>query len=234
MKIKDLQGLEGFDLNQLADVIASKLGESGRNRLGGSSSQNQDRKKKRKSVERRIQFLIDEELAGLFQAIHDGGSNRDLAIFELAYHRGLRASEVGKLEMRHLRLSQKRLYVTRMKHSESREYPLSEREVKALRGWLRLRGSEAGPIFPSRNHRPIGRRRLDQLMKHYGQVAGIPDSKRHFHCLRHSCGTSLVDRDVDIRIIQDHLGHADIRNTMIYTSVSDRKRKQTIEKLRDW
>jgi site-specific recombinase XerD len=181
-----------------------------------------------------VQFLTAEELAALFAALHKAGNERDLAIFEVAYHRGLRASEVGLLKIGHLRLAQRRIYVTRLKRGKSGEYPLTEREVRALRAWMRKRGQVAGPLFLSRNRKPISRRRLDELIKHYAGLAGIPETKRHFHCLRHSCATQLVERDVDLLLIGDHLGHVDIRNTQIYAKVSGHKRQQLADRLRDF
>ena len=216
----------------LAEALAARLGLPNASHDAGSPSPARPREKR--NPERRIQFLTSEELEALFAAIRAGGSERDLALFEVAYHRGLRASEVGLLKIGHLRLAQRRIYITRLKKSKSGEYPLTEREVKALRVWMRKRGQVAGPLFLSRNRKPISRRRLDQLMKQYGEAAGLPAEKRHFHCLRHTCATQLVERDVDLLLIGDHLGHCDIRNTQIYAKVSDRKRQLLAERLRDF
>ena len=68
-------------------------------------------------------------------------------------------------------------------------------------------------------------------MKHYGAIAGLPLAKMHFHCLRHSCATALLSRDVAIEEVQDHLGHTDIRNTMIYAKVTNQKRNRKDERL---
>jgi type 1 fimbriae regulatory protein FimB len=182
-----------------------------------------------------IKFLSAEQLARLFSVIRKHGPPRDLALFEVAFHRGLRASEVGLLTMGHLRLAARRLQVDRLKNGIGNEYVLTVRELKALKRWLAIRGEAAGPLFVSRNHGPIKRGRLDQMMKRYGRLAELPPDKCHFHVLRHSCGTELVEHDEDVLTIQDHLGHADIRNTAIYAKVSDKKRRQTGEKLaREW
>ena len=174
----------------------------------------------RKYSGRDLQYLNEDELESLFRSID---SPRDLAIFEVAFHRGLRASEVGLLKVSALRLSAKRLYIERLKGGNSGEYLLTDREIRALRRWVVIRGTAAGPLFTSREGGRISRSRLDQLMKNYGARAGLPESKRHFHCLRHSAGTLLGEK-APAEEVQDHLGHRDIRSTMRYLKVRNKRR----------
>jgi len=68
-------------------------------------------------------------------------------------------------------------------------------------------------------------------MKYYGRRAGLPESKRHFHCLRHSAGTLLAEK-ASVEEVQDHLGHRDIRSTMRYVKVRNKRRDDLGEKLR--
>lgn len=198
---------------------------------------NVPRSRSRKYDATSVQYLNDDELAALFVAI--GGSVRDRALFEVAFHRGLRASEVGKLTVADVRLHAKRIYVHRLKGGHSGEYPLTTREVKALRAWLTERGDAPGPLFvsPRRSRegctKPLGRSRLDQLIKHYGAVAGLPESKRHFHCLRHTAGTKMGELSGDPAEVQDHLGHRDIRSTMVYLKVTNKRRTRLGETLSD-
>ena len=67
-------------------------------------------------------------------------------------------------------------------------------EGRALRDWLKVRGSLPGPIFLSRLKRPINRTTLHVLMKKYSAAAGIPEPLRHFHVLKHSCATHLLSK----------------------------------------
>jgi type 1 fimbriae regulatory protein FimB len=189
------------------------------------------RSRARKYSARDVQYLNEEELGALFRSID---SPRDLAIFEVAFHRGLRASEVGLLKVSGLRLSARRLYVDRLKGGNSAEYLLTDREIRALRKWMAIRGTAAGPLFLSREHGRISRTRLDQLMKHYGARAGLPESKRHFHCLRHSAGTLLSEK-AQLEEVKDHLGHRDIRSTMKYVVVRSKRRDELGARLaKDW
>ena len=54
--------------------------------------------------------------------------------------------------------------------------------------------------------------------------------KRHFHCLKYTCGTMLRDAGVEIAGIQDHLGHADIRSTM-YAHGTETQRRDVAKRL---
>jgi site-specific recombinase XerD len=103
--------------------------------------------------------------------------------------------------------------------------------VKALKAYLKERASSAAALFLSRNNTPISRRRLDDLIKHYGERAGIPESKRHFHALKHSIATHLLDAGADLRFVQDWIGHASIGNTVIYAQLTSRRRDAEARKV---
>jgi type 1 fimbriae regulatory protein FimB len=178
-----------------------------------------------------VQYLDEDELARLFAVIQSAGDAMHLAIFQVALHRGLRASEVGMLQFARLRLGARTLFIERLKNGISGEYLLTDPELRSLRRWIAIRGSAAGPIFRSRRGGPISRQRLDQLMKLYGAAAAIPSEKRHFHCLRHTAGT-LRGEQGELIEVQDLLGHRDPRSTLIYLRMRDKRRKQVGERWR--
>src|SRR3989442_15668597 len=140
-------------------------------------------KPKAKRKRKEIKFLTEDELACLFSAIH---SVRDRAIFQLAYRNGLRASEVGLLQLRDYDPKADRIFIHRLKGSNSGHHHLVREEARALRAWLKIRGSFPGPIFLSKQKRPIDRTTLHLLMKKYGAAADIPAKLRHFHVLPES------------------------------------------------
>lgn len=185
-------------------------------------------KRKAKSVP---EYLTPEEIDRFFSVIT---SVRDRALFRLTYHRGLRASELGEFQIADYRPAAGRIFVRRLKGSNSGEYHLTKVEQQALRAWLRERGTAAGALFPSRNHNPISRFRLGQLMKQYCAAAGIAPEKAHMHALKHSCGTHLSAKEPDIVAIQDHLGHANIQNTMKYVQIASKRRDEFADRLNDW
>lgn len=164
-----------------------------------------------------ISFLTQDETKRLMSVI---SSKRDKAIFLLAYRHGLRASEVGLLRRSDFDDKQLRLNIHRLKGSLSGVHPLQADEIRILKSYLRSRSDSLPYLFPSRKGAPISRAMLDVLIKDYGEKAKLPDDKRHFHVLKHSIATHLLDTGADIRFVQDWLGHANIQNTVIYAQIS--------------
>lgn len=178
-----------------------------------------------------IRFLTQPELSKLF-AVIAAKSKRDYAIFLIAYRHGLRASEVGLLQRSDFDEKQYRLRITRLKNSIAGVHPLQADEVKALKAYLRTRNTETPALFLSNRNQPIHRSMLDVLMKKtYGEKAEIPGDKRHFHVLKHSIATHLLDAGADLRFVQDWVGHASIKNTVIYAQLTSRRRDEEARKV---
>ena len=166
-------------------------------------------------------YLTEEELRRFMSVIK---SPRDRAIFSVCYWRGLRASEIGMLPMSAYRSSAKTLFVTRKKGSMSGEFPLSPLEVRTLTAWLKVRGSDPGPLFMSRNRRGISAEMVLVLMRKYGAAAELPSNLRHPHALKHSIATHLVGRHSEIFAIKDWLGHKSINSTLEYAKFRNEQR----------
>jgi len=184
-----------------------------------------------------IKYLTQDELKSLLKVIV---SKRDKAIFLLAYRHGLRASELGMLRLEDVDLARGRIRIVRLKHSQGGEYPMELDEMKVLKAWLKERqgkdikgypGYNGACLFPSSRGTPISRRMLDTMMKGYGIKAGIPADKRHFHVLKHSIATHLLDAGADIRFVQDWIGHKNIQNTVVYAQITNPARDQQARKL---
>jgi site-specific recombinase XerD len=62
-------------------------------------------------------------------------------------------------------------------------------------------------------------------MRKYGPLAKLPPEKQHFHVLRHSIATHLLDAGADVLFVKDWLGHSNIQNTMIYTHLTTATRE---------
>ena len=163
------------------------------------------------------QYLTAKELKAFFSVIEDP---RDRAMFSVCYWRGLRASELGKLRLDSFDSKAGRLRFNRVKGSRGGNDLLSPVELKRLKAWVKVRGNEPGPLFPSRHHRGIGRCMVFLLFRAYAAAAGLPSEKRHPHVLKHSIASHLVARQVEILKIQRWLGHKSINSTLKYAHLA--------------
>ncbi len=177
-----------------------------------------------------IKFLTFDELKRLFGIIKAEGNKRDRALFLTAYRHGLRASEVGRLHKSDIDFKQLRIYCHRLKGSHSGQHPMEPDEARILKAYLNSRDDDSPLLFPSRRNLPISRQRLDALMKQHGEQVGLPKDKQHFHVLKHSCATHLLETGDDLRFVQDWLGHSNIQNTVIYTHLVSSSRAEKARK----
>lgn len=163
-----------------------------------------------------IQFLTVPEIVSLMRSIE---SRRDRALFLVAYRHGLRASEVGMLRAEDVDFETGRLTIRRLKGSNGGVQPMQGDELRIVKRYLGSR--RAGPLFFGRRESPISRRMLDVLMKRYCEAAGISPSKAHFHCLKHSIATHLLESGLRVESVRDWLGHRNIENTLMYAKLSN-------------
>jgi integrase len=113
------------------------------------------------------------------------------------------------------------LRVHRKKNSISQSYRLLAVEANALRAWIRARGNEPGPLFPSQKGvRPggfgISRMQVFRLMQRYSEAAGIPPEKAQTRALRHACGVHLRSDGGTAEVIRERLGHRAERSALVY------------------
>ena len=145
---------------------------------------------------------------------------RMLALLELLYGSGLRATELVSLPLGAVPRDAPLLTVTG-KGGQQRMVPVSYRARLALSRWLEVRVGEGSKLlFPSRSGAGhITRVRLFQLLRGLATRAGIAPDKISPHVLRHAFATHLLEGGADLRVLQMLLGHADISTTQIYTHV---------------
>lgn len=156
---------------------------------------------------------------------------RDRAMLELMYAAGLRASEVGSLGLRDVHHTLGVVSVIG-KGNRQRLVPLgkpafaaTDEYVALLRPVLAARatGKDDNRLLLSRTGRPLERVAVWQIVKRQARWAGLGDV--HPHTLRHSFATHLVSGGADLRVVQELLGHADIKTTQVYTHVDSRRLK---------
>lgn len=152
--------------------------------------------------------------------------SRDVAILELLYAAGLRASELCDLKLRDLNLQVGCVRVLG-KGMKERVVPIGRAAAEALQRWLaesrpKLDRRHSDRLFVSRTGKPLDRVALWLLVEKYGRSSGL---LKHVspHVLRHCFASHLVGGGADLRVVQELLGHSDIATTQIYTHVdSDR------------
>ena len=178
----------------------------------------------RPRFDRPLPRILDEaEVRRMFEAAEDraasgeGAAVRNLALLELLYGSGLRASEVVGLPRTAVRRGQPFL-VVRGKGSKERLVPISTRAEAAVQQWLEQVPTGSLWLFPSgKSH--ISRVRLFQIVRAMAADAGIAPDRVSPHVLRHAFATHLLSGGADLRVLQSLLGHADIATTQIYTHV---------------
>ena len=160
---------------------------------------------------------------------------RDLAMLELMYASGLRASEVVSLRRENVDMNAGFIRVLG-KRGKERIVPVAPSSLRILKEYLDLwqpaflkkregRNAGANALFLSRLGRPITRQTLWNRIGRWARASGIR-RKISPHTLRHSFAGHLLAGGADLRAVQTMLGHADISTTQIYTHV-------TAERLRE-
>ncbi|MCD1621417.1 tyrosine recombinase [Citromicrobium bathyomarinum] len=147
----------------------------------------------------------------------DPAALRLLAMIELLYGSGLRASELVTLPLSAVPRDAPFLTITG-KGGKERLVPLGTRARAVLSRWLAVRPEGSPWLFPSRG-KHLTRIRLYQLLKALAERSGIDPAKISPHVLRHAFATHLLEGGADLRALQTLLGHADIATTQIYTHV---------------
>ena len=149
------------------------------------------------------------------------------AALGVAYGAGLRVSEVAHLKVDDIDSARMLIRIEQGKGRKDRNAMLSPQLLELLRLWWR-EGKKRGVmlphgwLFPGRSRTdPISSRQLHRAVREAAEVAGIR-KRVSPHTLRHSFATHLLEQDVDIRVIQELLGHSKLETTALYTKVSTR------------
>lgn len=167
-------------------------------------------------------FLTQNEIESLLNTANSGPhAARNYCLTLLCFIHGFRASEICRLRISDIDLRSKCIYIHRLKKGFSTTHPLLNKEIQALKRWLDIRDeypqSTSEWLFLSRKGNPLSRQQFYQIISASGDQAGLP-LEIHPHMLRHSCGFALANMGIDTRLIQDYLGHRNIRHTVWYTA----------------
>ncbi len=155
--------------------------------------------------------------------------HRDVAMLELLYASGLRATELCELKVDSVNLTVGAVRVFG-KGSKERVVPVGKAALEAIERYLaecrpKLLKARSDRLFLSRSGMPLERVALWQIVEKHARSSGII---KHIspHVLRHCFATHLLGGGADLRIVQELLGHADVGTTQIYTHVDSSRLKK--------
>ena len=158
---------------------------------------------------------------------------RNVALLELLYATGMRASEIIALNLADINfdVSFVRCFG---KGSKERVVPVGKAALGALQTYLadgrpKLPQKDKEALFLDKNGERLSRSGLWGVVKKLVHVLGLKE-KTSPHTLRHSFATHLLEKGADLRSVQEMLGHSDIATTQIYTSVSRERLKKMYAK----
>lgn len=151
---------------------------------------------------------------------------RNIAIIELMLSTGLRVSEVSNLKLKDFNHDFSLIGIIG-KGNKERRIPITNEKVRlALRSHNAISNTE-NYFFSNRFKRRLSTQSIRTIIQNYGVNSSFRE-KVNPHTFRHSFATLLLERDTDIRYIQQFLGHSSIVTTQIYTNASERKKKQIL------
>lgn len=161
--------------------------------------------------EKKLPQIIEKQF--LLDKIGKIENKKHKAIIALAYSTGMRVSEVCNLMISDIDSKRMIITIRQSKGKKDRIVALSEKILEILREYFK----EYKPkeyLFNGQFDLRYSERSCNQIVKKY------LGNDYHFHLLRHSNATALLEAGTDLRIIQKHLGHASSKTTEIYTHVS--------------
>ncbi|MGN0492629.1 MAG: tyrosine recombinase XerC [Acutalibacteraceae bacterium] len=170
----------------------------------------------------------------LLNSVDGANERRDYCILTLFLNCGLRLSELCGLNLSDI--SSDGIMTVTGKGNKERAVYLNDSCLAAVKAYLAVRPNEGivvtdrNALFISRNHRRISPKTVQHIVKTYLEKAGLGGMGFSTHKLRHTAATLMYQHGkVDIRVLKDILGHANLGTTQIYTHVSDAQIKRAVD-----
>ena len=144
-------------------------------------------------------------------------------LISLAYGAGLRVSEVVDLKVKDVNLDELTIHVKQSKGKKDRITIIPEKLKTDIQDLIAGKTGQ-DPVFVSERGRKLTTRTAQKIFSKAFKKSKIKKGAT-FHSLRHSFATHLLENGVDVRYIQELLGHVNIRTTQVYTKVTNPKLK---------
>jgi site-specific recombinase XerD len=179
------------------------------------------------------EYLTQDEVTALAKAAESVGRNRlrDGTMILMAYAHGFRASEICNLKWHQIDLSGRNptIKVLRVKGSKDTDHHIEGKEVRRLRNLDRAH-QDSQYVFVTETGNQLSIQGFWTIVRRAGKVAGFK-FPIHSHMLRHACGYHMLKNGQHQRIIQEWMGHKDIKHTERYTQMgADRFRSVSMFK----
>lgn len=175
-------------------------------------------------------YLTLEQSLEMLSHVDGEYKERDYCILVLFLNCGMRLSELIGLNISDIMGNQLRLLG---KGNKERIVYLNEACLLALSNYLDARNklnipnSQKNVLFISRNGKRISKRRVQEIVEHNLKLSGLNNIGLSTHKLRHTAATLMYQHgDVDIKVLQEILGHANLGTTEIYTHISSEQMEQ--------
>ncbi len=166
--------------------------------------------------------LTKEEVKKL---INSASTKKSKLMISLAYACGLRVSELVNLKVKDLNFNEMIGHVRQSKGKKDRVFNIPNRLLKKLKKQAEKQKKSGQEFLFTGLNGKLTERNFQKIVQKAAKKAGI-EKNVHPHTLRHSFATHLLESGVDIRMIQELLGHANLSTTQIYTHISTEELKK--------
>ena len=191
---------------------------------------------------RETEFLTDDEVAAILR-VPDRRTiqgKRDFAILLTLLSSGLRKAEICSLTLGNLKTYRNQAVIDVLgKGNRFRRLPLKGETLLAIQDYMRAARNGTGPEHPMfrtlakhgpYEQAPLTPKAVDCLVKAAAKKALIR-KRIHPHVLRHTFATTLLDKQADLKTVQELMGHSHIRTTERYLHSTDDRKVEAIERL---
>ncbi len=180
-------------------------------------------------------YLSLDESKKLLENIDGTHKYRDYAMITLFLNCGLRLSELASINLKDIREDKLTVFG---KGSKERTVYLNHACMKAIREYLEnerpkdgLKGPDRDALFLSRLNKRISVKTIQHVVKKHLEAAGLDTTKYSVHKLRHTAATLMYRHGhVDVRVLQEILGHTNLSTTQIYTHLDDEQLRNPSER----
>ncbi len=161
---------------------------------------------------------------------------RNKAIISILYFCGLRVGELCNLELRDVDLiNSKLIYIKSGKGNKDRNVPINNNCLNNLLEYKQIRESFIKNkrnvyFFIGARGDKLSNRSVEKMVDNHA-LKFLPGKKIHPHIFRHSCATHLLQRGVNVKIVQEILGHSNMSTTSIYLHIAGEEKREAINKL---